>query len=61
MDEIQTIPHIAFEVADIEYELSRHNLKVITEINSPAKGTRVAMIEHHGAPVELIEFKKDGL
>ena len=56
---IQTIPHIAFEVADIDHELSTHNLKVITEINSPAKGTRVAMIEHNGAPIELIEFDKE--
>jgi hypothetical protein len=55
---IQTIPHIAFEVTDLEHELSIHNLNVITEPNSPSDGTRVAMIEHNGAPVELIEFSK---
>ena len=53
---IQTIPHIAFEVEDLDYELAIHDLKVITEPNPPAEGIRVAMIEHNGAPVELIEF-----
>jgi hypothetical protein len=27
---IQTVPHIAFEVADLDYELGTHDLKVIT-------------------------------
>jgi hypothetical protein len=54
---IQTIPHIAFQVDDLDYELATHDLKVITEPNSPADGIRVAMIEHNGAPIELIEFK----
>jgi hypothetical protein len=35
-----------------------HNLKVITESNFPAEGIKVAMIEHNGAPIELIEFVK---
>jgi len=56
---IQTVPHIAFEVTDLDYELSTHNLKVITEPNSPSDGTRVAMIEHNGAPIELIEFVRN--
>jgi hypothetical protein len=56
---IQTVPHIAFEVIDLDYELSTHNLKVITEPNSPSDGIRVAMIEHNGAPIELIEFVKN--
>jgi len=56
---IQTVPHIAFEVTDLDHELSIHNLKVITEPNSPSEGTRVAMIEHNGAPIELIEFAKN--
>lgn len=56
---IQTVPHIAFEVADLDYELATRNLKVITEPNPPAEGIRVAMIEHNGAPVELIEFSKN--
>jgi hypothetical protein len=56
---IQTIPHIAFEVEDLDYELTKHDLNVITEPNSPGDGIRVAMIEHNGAPIELIEFAKD--
>jgi hypothetical protein len=55
---IQTVPHLAFEVDDIEYELATHQLKVLTPINQPANGIRVAMIEHNGAPIELIEFKR---
>jgi hypothetical protein len=56
---IQTVPHLAFEVADIDYELAEHHLKVLTSPNHPGQGIRVAMIEHNGAPVELIEFEKN--
>jgi len=56
---IQKIPHLAFEVDDIDYELAAHHLKVLTEPNQPAEGIRVAMIEHNGAPLELIEFAKN--
>jgi hypothetical protein len=54
---IRTIPHIAFEVTDLDYEIATHKLKVITESNNPARGVKVAMIEHNGAPIELIEFE----
>lgn len=53
---IQTIPHLAFEVEDLDYELANHKLKVLTAPNSHTAGSRVAMIEHNGAPIELIEF-----
>ena len=56
---IRTVPHIAFEVTDLDHEISTRNLNVITAPNSPSEGVRVAMIEHNGAPVELIEFKKN--
>ena len=56
---IQTVPHLAFEVADIDYELTAHHLKILTPPNHPGEGIRVAMIEHNGAPIELIEFSKD--
>ena len=56
---IQTVPHIAFEVQDLDYELANRDLKVIVEPNPPADGIRVAMIEHNGAPIELIEFEKN--
>ncbi len=55
---IQTVPHLAFEVEDLDFELANHDLKIITEPNPPSEGIRVAMIEHNGAPIELIEFSK---
>jgi hypothetical protein len=54
---IKTVPHIAFEVDDLEHELRTHGLKIITEPNKTEEGITVAMIEHNGAPIELIEFK----
>jgi hypothetical protein len=56
---IQTVPHIAFEVDDLDYELANRNFKILTEPNLPSDGVRVAMIEHNGAPIELIEFEKN--
>jgi hypothetical protein len=53
---VRTVPHVAFEVNDLEHEIRFHDLKVITSSNSPSDGVKVAMIEHNGAPVELIEF-----
>ena len=53
---IQTIPHLAFEVADLDYELANRNLMVIAEPNSPSEGIRVALVLHKGAPIELIEY-----
>ena len=51
---VRTVPHIAFEVDDLEAALAgRH---VISEISSPSEGVRVAMIVDDGAPVELLEF-----
>jgi hypothetical protein len=56
---IQTVPHIAFEVEDLDRELANRDLNVITPPNPPSEGVRVAMIEHNGAPIELIEFKRN--
>ncbi len=53
---IQTVPHLAFVVKDLDYELSVRNFRVIATPNMPSKGVRVAMIEHNGAPIELMEF-----
>jgi len=53
---IRTVPHIAFEVEDLDHELKKHDFTILTKPNSPSDGIRVAMIEHNGAPVELIEF-----
>lgn len=54
---IKTVPHIAFEVENLEVALE--GKKKLSEITSPCQGVRVAMILHRGAPVELMEFNKE--
>lgn len=56
---IKKVPHIAFEVDDIDFELRRHDFKIIVQTNSPSEFVKVVMIEHNGAPIELIEFAKN--
>jgi hypothetical protein len=58
-DIVKSVPHIAFEVDDIDKELAGHNFEIISEPNKPGDGIRVAMILHNGTPVELIEFEKN--
>jgi hypothetical protein len=55
---IKTVPHLAFEVDNLDEELAKHNFKILAEPNPPSDGVRVAMIEHNGAPIELMEFAK---
>ncbi len=52
---VKTIPHIAFEVDDLDAELK--GKEVLSRPGSPAEGVRAAMIVHNGAPIELIEFR----
>jgi len=51
---IRTVPHVAFEVDDLEAALEGKEL--IGEMSSPMAGVKVAMILHNGMPVELLEF-----
>jgi hypothetical protein len=51
---IRTVPHIAFEVDDLDAALIGQTL--FGEVSSPSDGVRVAMIIDDGAPIELIEF-----
>jgi len=53
---IRTVPHIAFEVDDLEAALQGQ--VVISPAGSPSDGVRAAMIVHNGAPVELITFRR---
>jgi hypothetical protein len=53
---VRTMPHIAFEVDDLEKALE--GFTKLGEIGSPSPGVRAAMIVHDGAPVELIEFSR---
>ncbi len=55
---IQTVPHLAFVVEDLEAALE--GKEILTGINSPSEGVRVAMIIENGAPVELMEFRARG-
>jgi len=51
---VQSVPHVAFEVEDLEKALLGH--KIIIEPNSPSAGVRVAFVLVDGAPVEFLEF-----
>jgi hypothetical protein len=51
---VRTVPHVAFEVDDLEAALEQ--IGVQAAITSPGAGVRVAMFEDNGAPIELIEF-----
>ena len=53
---VRTVPHIAFEVDDLDRALEGKEL--LGEPSSPMSGVRVAMIIHNGMPVELLEFCK---
>jgi hypothetical protein len=55
---IKTIPHIAFEVDDLDKELDDNDFEIIGKPESPSEGVRTVMIRHNGAPIELIEFRK---
>ena len=55
-DMVRTLPHIAFEVDDLDVALIGQTL--ISKVSSPSKGVRVAMIVDNGAPIELLEFRK---
>ena len=53
---IKSVPHIAFEVDDLEAAIQ--GKEILTEPNSPSEGVVVAMILDSGAPVELLEFRR---
>ena len=54
---IQTVPHLAFEVDDLDHELRKRDFRILSHPGSPSEGVRTAMIEYNGAPIELIEFR----
>ncbi len=55
---IKTVPHVAFEVDNLDKELQDSDFEIICQPGVPSDGVRTAMILHNGAPVELIEFRK---
>jgi hypothetical protein len=52
---VKTIPHVAFEVDDLQQALV--GKQVLIEPNSPSTGVMVAFIIDNGAPVELLEIQ----
>jgi hypothetical protein len=52
---IRTVPHVAFEVDDLDEALKGRD--VIHPPGAPSDGVRAAMIVVDGAPVELIAFR----
>ena len=58
-DLVRTVPHVAFEVDDLDAILE--GKQIIGEITSPSEGVRVAMIVDNGAPIELLEFSKENM
>ena len=52
---VKTVPHVAFEVDDLERELEGHELLIAP--NSPSAGVTVAFIVDNGAPVELLHIE----
>jgi hypothetical protein len=54
---VKTVPHVAFEVDDLEEAIE--GFTVIIPPNSPSPGIRVAFIEHNGAPIEFLETSGD--
>jgi hypothetical protein len=53
---IKTVPHVAFEVDNLEAALVGQ--EILIPPNSPSAGVMVAMVLDHGAPVELMEFSR---
>jgi hypothetical protein len=51
---VRRVPHVAFEVDDLDAELEGH--EILIPPNSPSEGVRVAFIVHNGAPVELLQY-----
>jgi hypothetical protein len=51
---IQTIPHLAFEVDDLDQAVE--GKEMLGEITTPSPGIRVVMIVENDAPIELLEF-----
>lgn len=54
---VKTIPHVAFEVDDLEAEIQ--GKEVLIAPNSPSEGITVAFIVENGAPIEFIQFQTD--
>ena len=53
-DVVKRVPHVAFEVDDLEAAIAGHQLLIAP--NSPSEGVVVAFVLIDGAPVEFLQF-----
>lgn len=53
---VKTIPHVAFEVDDLNEAIE--GKEILIEPNSPSPGVMVAFIVDNGAPIEFIQLSK---
>jgi hypothetical protein len=51
---VQSLPHVAFEVDDLDAALVGHEILIAP--NSPSPGVRVAFVLCDGAPVEFLQY-----
>jgi len=51
---VQKVPHVAFEVDNLEAELQ--GKEVIIAPNRPSPGLQVAFIVENGAPIEFLQY-----
>ena len=56
-DIVKSVPHVAFEVDDLESAIAGH--EILIEPNSPSPGVMVAFIVCGGAPVEFLQYIGD--
>jgi hypothetical protein len=55
-DLVKTVPHVAFEVADLQAAIAGQ--QVLIEPNSPSPGVTVAFIVENGAPIEFLQYDR---
>jgi len=53
---MQSVPHVAYLVDNIEDALA--GKEILVETFSPGEGVRVAFIIHNGSPVEFMEISE---
>jgi hypothetical protein len=51
---VRTVPHVAFEVDDLQRAIA--GMEVLIQPNSPSPGVLVAFVVCEGAPVEFLQF-----
>ncbi|NUO81357.1 hypothetical protein HUU05_14865 [candidate division KSB1 bacterium] len=51
---VKTVPHVVFEVDDLEAELA--GKEILIQPNGPSPGVTVAFIVDNGAPIEFLCF-----